>query len=209
VLTNIWDFVAEKEHAAMGFVLDSPRSFLQICDRQHVVSNRLQYVFAKRQKLRQCANKNDFWFEFVQAWAFDENYRSQLVQRVSKSKVAAEPFQGALGDKHSRILWYIPRTMYSGMQGEAGERWRELRQQAAVEQDASKLLRLVTEINQLLEAKEQRLHARKQGAWNLLCDPVAQPRRAPDSFQSAARSRSASCRCIAVVVSDLWARKID
>jgi hypothetical protein len=94
------------------------------------------------------------------------------------------------------------------MQGEAGERWRELCQQAAVEQDASKLLRLVTEINQLLEAKEQRLHARKQGAWNLLCDPVAQPRRALDSFQSTARSRSASCSCIAVVVSDLWGAEI-
>jgi hypothetical protein len=50
------------------------------------------------------------------------------------------------------------------MQGEAGERWRELCQQAAVEQDVSKLLKLVAEINQLLEAKEQRLHARKQGA---------------------------------------------
>jgi hypothetical protein len=49
----------------MGFVLDSTLSFLRICDRQHVVSNRLQYVFAKQQKLRQFANRNDFWFEFV------------------------------------------------------------------------------------------------------------------------------------------------
>jgi hypothetical protein len=50
------------------------------------------------------------------------------------------------------------------MQGEAGERWLELCQQAAVEQDASKLLKLISEINQHLEAKEERLHARKQGA---------------------------------------------
>jgi hypothetical protein len=49
------------------------------------------------------------------------------------------------------------------MQGEAGERWRELCQEAAVEQDAQKLLKLISEINKLLEAKEQRLH-RQRGA---------------------------------------------
>jgi hypothetical protein len=43
------------------------------------------------------------------------------------------------------------------MQGEAGERWRELCQQAVVEQDPQKLLQLIREINQLLEAKDQRL----------------------------------------------------
>jgi hypothetical protein len=43
------------------------------------------------------------------------------------------------------------------MQGEAGERWRELCQQAVVEQDSQKLLQLIREINQLLEAKERRL----------------------------------------------------
>jgi hypothetical protein len=37
------------------------------------------------------------------------------------------------------------------------ERWLELCQQAAVEQDPKKLMALLTEINRLLEEKEQRL----------------------------------------------------
>jgi hypothetical protein len=49
------------------------------------------------------------------------------------------------------------------MQGEAGERWRELCQQAVVEQDSQKLLQLIREINQLLEAKDRRLQ-RQQAA---------------------------------------------
>ena len=47
------------------------------------------------------------------------------------------------------------------MQGEAGERWRELCQQAAVEQDSQKLLQLIREINQLLEAKDRRLQRQR------------------------------------------------
>jgi hypothetical protein len=43
------------------------------------------------------------------------------------------------------------------MQGETGERWKELCAQAAVEQDPQKLLELTQEIHRLLEAKEQRL----------------------------------------------------
>jgi hypothetical protein len=42
------------------------------------------------------------------------------------------------------------------------ERWFQLRQLAAAEQDPAKLLALVKEINDLLEAKEARLlHQRK------------------------------------------------
>ena len=37
------------------------------------------------------------------------------------------------------------------------ERWLELCQQAAVEQDPKKLMELVAEINRLLQEKEQRL----------------------------------------------------
>lgn len=37
------------------------------------------------------------------------------------------------------------------------ERWMELCAQAAIEQDPAKLMALVREINDLLEAKEQRL----------------------------------------------------
>ena len=43
------------------------------------------------------------------------------------------------------------------MQGETGERWRKLCEQAAVEQDANKLMELVEEINRLLDEKAERL----------------------------------------------------
>jgi hypothetical protein len=41
------------------------------------------------------------------------------------------------------------------------EHWRQLCEQAAMEQDPDKLLELVSEINRLLEAKERRLAARQ------------------------------------------------
>ena len=47
------------------------------------------------------------------------------------------------------------------MQGEAGERWRVLCEQAVVEQDSQKLLQLIREINQLLEAKDLRLQRQR------------------------------------------------
>jgi hypothetical protein len=43
------------------------------------------------------------------------------------------------------------------MRGEVKERWMILCEQAAEEQDPAKLLELVKEINDLLEAKERRL----------------------------------------------------
>jgi hypothetical protein len=43
------------------------------------------------------------------------------------------------------------------MQGETGERWRKLCEQAAVEQDPEKLLELTNEITRLLDEKEARL----------------------------------------------------
>lgn len=43
------------------------------------------------------------------------------------------------------------------MQGETKERWQELCEQAAVEQDPKKLLALTGEINRLLLEKEERL----------------------------------------------------
>jgi hypothetical protein len=44
------------------------------------------------------------------------------------------------------------------------ERWQELCEQAAVEQDSGKLLALVQEINRLLEEKRNRLLNRESGA---------------------------------------------
>ena len=44
------------------------------------------------------------------------------------------------------------------MQGEKKERWEELCQQAANEQDPQKLLKLVQEINRLLAEKRDRLN---------------------------------------------------
>jgi hypothetical protein len=46
------------------------------------------------------------------------------------------------------------------MQGKTKERWMELAEQAANEQDLNKLLKLVDEINQMLEAKENRLNTK-------------------------------------------------
>ena len=43
------------------------------------------------------------------------------------------------------------------MQGPTRERWEQLCEQAAKEQDPTKLNELVTEIHRLLEEKEQRL----------------------------------------------------
>jgi hypothetical protein len=43
------------------------------------------------------------------------------------------------------------------MKGETGERWRVLCSKAAEEQDPNRLMQLITEINRLLEDKEQRL----------------------------------------------------
>jgi hypothetical protein len=43
------------------------------------------------------------------------------------------------------------------MQGENKQRWEILCEQAATEQDTVKLLKLITEINDLLTTKEERL----------------------------------------------------
>jgi hypothetical protein len=46
------------------------------------------------------------------------------------------------------------------MKGEAKEHWMHLCELAAHEQDPAKLLKLITEINDILEAKEERLKQR-------------------------------------------------
>ncbi len=46
------------------------------------------------------------------------------------------------------------------MQGPTRERWHQLCEQAAVEQDPDRLMQLIQEINQLLEEKEARLKSR-------------------------------------------------
>ena len=43
------------------------------------------------------------------------------------------------------------------MQGKTKERWIELCEQAVVEQDDEKLMRLIDEINRMLEQKDERL----------------------------------------------------
>jgi hypothetical protein len=43
------------------------------------------------------------------------------------------------------------------MQGKAKERWVQLCEQAAMEQDTERLIVLVEEINRMLDEKEQRL----------------------------------------------------
>jgi hypothetical protein len=47
------------------------------------------------------------------------------------------------------------------MQGEALERWRELCEQAVVEEDSDRLHKLIDEINALLDEKEQQLRRQR------------------------------------------------
>jgi len=49
------------------------------------------------------------------------------------------------------------------MEGETRERWQELCEQAANEQDPQKLMELIRETNVLLEEKEKCLHQPKVG----------------------------------------------
>jgi hypothetical protein len=48
-------------------------------------------------------------------------------------------------------------TFHVPMQGETKERWKVLCEQATIEKDPQKLLKLITEINELLMTKEGRL----------------------------------------------------
>lgn len=47
------------------------------------------------------------------------------------------------------------------MKGQLKERWLQLCEQAANEQDTERLMGLIEEINRLLEEKEQRLHGQQ------------------------------------------------
>jgi len=47
------------------------------------------------------------------------------------------------------------------MQGKVKEEWVQMCEQAAIEQNSEKLMALVTEINRMLDDKEQRLKSRK------------------------------------------------
>jgi hypothetical protein len=49
------------------------------------------------------------------------------------------------------------------VKGEQGERWRELCELAAKEQDHDKLIALVKQINHMLEEKERRLKQLRKG----------------------------------------------
>ena len=55
-------------------------------------------------------------------------------------------------------IYQATEVLTFSMQGETGERFRKLCQQAAVEQDSEKLLKLIEDINTLLEEKQLRLH---------------------------------------------------
>jgi hypothetical protein len=65
-------------------------------------------------------------------------------------------------------LWHkYLNEVLTCMQGEKGQQWRVLCEQAAVEQDPQRLLELAEQINRLLDEKEQRLkqqHGDAQGA---------------------------------------------
>jgi len=66
-------------------------------------------------------------------------------------------------DHASRLVRYCPlRVCEVSMKGEVRERWEQLCEQAANEQDPLYLDELVTEINQLLSEKEERLRQANQ-----------------------------------------------
>jgi hypothetical protein len=48
------------------------------------------------------------------------------------------------------------------MQGEAKERWQKLCEEAAIEHDSERLMVLIREICQMLEAKEKRLQQERK-----------------------------------------------
>jgi hypothetical protein len=65
-------------------------------------------------------------------------------------------------------LWYnIAEFQRPYMQGKNKERWHELCEQAATEQDSAKLRELILEITRLLDEKQARLKG------NLPSDPSA------------------------------------
>ena len=87
-----------------------------------------------------------------------------------------EPSRSSLFDcfmlRHKRIMVHIPTNLsnpqtcsapvgVSLMIGENKERWRELCEQVAVEQDPKKLVELTTEIYRVLEEMRRRLQRRR------------------------------------------------
>lgn len=58
-----------------------------------------------------------------------------------------------------RFVWYkrFPLKRGGRAMEDNREKWMELCAQAASEQDSEKLMKLIAQINQMLEAKEQRL----------------------------------------------------
>ena len=73
-------------------------------------------------------------------------------------RILALPFAPELTDESCSALIYTSYEVLT-MQGEVGDRWRVLCEQAATEQDPTKLMELIREINRLLEEKEGRLQA--------------------------------------------------
>ncbi|HZP61875.1 MAG TPA: hypothetical protein VFB28_00560 [Terriglobales bacterium] len=59
------------------------------------------------------------------------------------------------------------------MKEETRERWRQLCEQAAVEEDPERLLTLITEINRLLQEKEGRLRRQHAPAKSGASDETA------------------------------------
>ena len=60
------------------------------------------------------------------------------------------------------------------MQGQQKERWKELCELAAQEQNPERLMELVAEIDRLLEQKEQRLIAARKQLAVQDSDPIAE-----------------------------------
>jgi hypothetical protein len=64
-----------------------------------------------------------------------------------------------------RFVWYKRFPLERGERAmeDNREKWMELCAQAASEQDSEKLMKLIVQTNQMLEAKEQRLKGQSSG----------------------------------------------
>jgi hypothetical protein len=69
------------------------------------------------------------------------------------------------GIEHSKAgsAWYKRFRFRACLMQENEEKWRQLCEQAAEEQDPDKLMELIAEINRLLAAKDNRLRGKPSG----------------------------------------------
>jgi len=98
-------------------------------------------------------------FPSAAEWGFF--YHHDVTARVASGIVLV-----LAGGTHSRVPLPARSPLFTvlflllSMKGETKERWQEVCEQAAIEKDTEKLLKLVAEINRLLHEKLSRLEGK-------------------------------------------------